>query len=90
MGSTSSREYAIYLCYLAAKERGFHVFVLQNGWCGGMRGSLRYQKFGKATNCLNGKGGSRANSVYQIGGKFDNCRKIILLNLIKQRLFFSV
>ena len=38
--------------------------------CMGMRGSLRYQKYGKATTCKNGKGYSAyANDVYSIGGK---------------------
>ena len=69
-GSSSSRDYAIHLCYEAAEAKGYHVFVVQNGWCGGMRGSERYQKFGKSTNCRNGKGGSWANDVYQIGGMY--------------------
>ena len=68
--SYSSRDYAIHLCYLTAKARGFHIFALQyNGLCMGMRGSLRYQKYGKATTCKNGKGYSAyANDVYRIGG----------------------
>ena len=38
--------------------------------CMGMRGSLRYQKYGKATTCKNGKGYSAyANDVYSIGGE---------------------
>ena len=69
-GSSSSRDYAIHLCYKAAKAKGYHVFVVQNGWGGGMRGSERYRKFGKSTNCRNGKGGSSANDVYQIGGRY--------------------
>ena len=52
------------------------MFAVQNGgWCAGMRGTTRYQKYGKATNCKNGKGGSWANDVYSIGGK-----SIILLD----------
>ena len=69
-GSFSSRDYAIYLCYQSAKARGYHVFAVQSGgWCAGMRGTLRFKKYGKSTNCKNGKGGSMANDVYQIGGK---------------------
>ena len=69
-GSYSTRDYAIDLCYQTAKAKGYHIFAVQNGgWCAGMRGSTRYQKYGKATNCKNGKGGSWANDVYQIGGK---------------------
>ena len=67
-GSYSSRDYAIDLCYQSAKARGYHIFAVQNnGWCAGMRGTTRYQKYGKVTNCKNGKGGSWANDVYQIG-----------------------
>ena len=70
-GSASSRDYAIDLCYQAAKAKGYHVFALQNGACYGMRGSERYQKYGNNTNnCKNGKGGSWANDVYLIGGRF--------------------
>ena len=72
--SYSSRDYAIYLCYLTAKARGFHIFALNyNGMCMGMRGSQRYQKYGKATTCKNGKGYSAyANDVYSIGGIFSS------------------
>ena len=69
-GSYSSRDYAIDLCYQTAKAKGFHIFAVQNGgWCAGMRGGTSYQKYGKATNCRNGKGGAWANDVYQIGGR---------------------
>ena len=70
-GNYRTRHFAIYLCYEAAKAKGYHIFAVQNGgWCAGMRGSTRYQKYGKATNCRNGKGGAWANNVYQIGGKY--------------------
>ena len=69
-GTYSSRDYAIYLCYQVAKSRGFHVFALQySGMCMGMRGSMRYQKYGKATTCKDGEGARYANDVYRIGGK---------------------
>ena len=69
-GNYRTREYAIDLCYKAAKARGYHIFALQNGgWCAGMKGSTRYQKYGKSSNCKNGRGGYWANDVYQIGGK---------------------
>ena len=69
-GSFSSRDYAIDLCYQSAKAKGYQIFAVQNGgWCGGMKGGTRYQKYGKANNCKYGKGGSSANNVYQIGGK---------------------
>ena len=63
--------HAIDLCYKAAKARDYHIFALQNGgWCAGMEGSIRYQKYGKSSNCKNGRGGLWANDVYQVGGKF--------------------
>ena len=69
-GSYQRRPDAVKMCYEAAKARGYHVFAVQNGgWCAGMRGSTRYQKYGKASNCRNGKGGAWANDVYLIGGK---------------------
>ena len=39
--------------------------------CLGMRGTLRYQKYGRASTCKDGKGySSSASDVYQIGGKY--------------------
>ena len=71
-GGYTSRDYAIDLCYQSAKAKGYHIFAVQNGgWCAGMKGSTRYQKYGKATNCKYGKGGSWANDVYLIGGKIE-------------------
>ena len=68
-GGYTVREFAIEKCYKVAKSRGFHIFAVQHGgWCAGMVGSERYKKYGKATNCKNGKGGAWANDVYQIGG----------------------
>ena len=70
-GSGSTRDFAIDLCYQAAKARGFHIFALQSGACYGMSRSERYQKYGNNTkNCKYGKGGSWANDVYQIGGNY--------------------
>ena len=68
--SYSSRDYAVHTCYQVAKSRGFHIFAVQNsGMCMGMRGSMRYKKYGKATTCRDGEGNSWANDVYSIGGK---------------------
>ena len=69
-GNYRTRDYAIDLCYQSAKARGFHIFAIQNGGrCAGMKGSTRYQKYGKSSDCDNGKGGRWANDVYQIGGR---------------------
>ena len=69
-GNSTSRDFAVDLCYQSAKARGFHIFAVQNGACYGMRGSKRYQKYGNtSTSCQDGKGGTLSNDVYQIGGE---------------------
>ena len=52
-------------------EKSLKCHLLQsNGMCLGMRGTLRYQKYGRASTCKDGKGySSSASDVYQIGGK---------------------
>ena len=70
VGSYHGRKNAIQLCYQAAKARRFSVFAVQhNGWCAGAPGGDVYKKYGKATNCANGRGGGWANDVYQILSK---------------------
>ena len=55
------------MCYQVAKERKLAVFAVQNGgWCAGASDLKGYDKYGKATNCKDGKGGPSTNDVYQI------------------------
>ena len=71
VGNVGTREYAIHLCYKSAEAKGYHIFALQSGgYCYGMRGTTRYKKYGKSDKCKDGKGGSLANDVYQIGGEY--------------------
>ena len=45
------------------------IFAVQDGgWCAGGKTLNNYKKYGKATNCRNGKGGGWANDVYRITG----------------------
>ena len=47
------------------------IFAVQaGGWCAGGKTLNNYRKYGKATNCRNGKGGGLANDVYRITGAF--------------------
>ena len=58
------------MCYEAALARGYRVFGVQHGgWCAGTSAADTYKKYGKATNCANGRGGYWANDVYQITGE---------------------
>jgi len=66
-GSYSRRADAINKCYQVAKERKLVLFAVQDGgWCAGSSNLNGYKKYGKATNCKNGKGGGWANDVYRI------------------------
>ena len=43
------------------------IFAVQNGgWCAAANNMNGYRRYGKATNCRNGKGGAWANDVYRI------------------------
>ena len=43
------------------------IFAVQNGgWCAAATNLNGYRKYGKASNCKNGKGGPWANDVYRI------------------------
>ena len=43
------------------------IFAVQNGgWCAAANNMNGYRRYGKATNCKNGKGGPWANDVYRI------------------------
>jgi len=66
-GHYSTRADAINKCYQVAKERKLMLFAVQDGgWCAGASNLNGYNKYGKATNCKNGKGGGYANDVYRI------------------------
>ena len=67
LGNYQARKDAIKKCFEVAKERGMKIFAVQHGgWCAASKGLNGYQKYGKATNCANGKGGAWANDVYLI------------------------
>lgn len=67
-GKYERRQNAIKICYEVAKSKGYKAFALQNGgWCASSSTALStYDKYGKKSNCRNGKGGRWANDVYQI------------------------
>ena len=71
-GSYTSRKEAIQRCYEAAIARRYVVFGVQHGgWCAGTSTpGDSYKKYGVATNCANGKGGSWSNDVYEIMSMF--------------------
>ena len=59
-------------CYRAAKEKGFHVFAVEDRVeCrGGYSAAKTFNKYGKSSNCrADGRGGIWANQVYIIKGK---------------------
>jgi len=61
------REEAINKCYEVARKKKLVLFAVQaGGWCAGASNLNGYKKYGKATNCRNGKGGGWANDVYRI------------------------
>jgi len=65
--SYQNRADAINKCYQVAKEKKLVLFAVQHGgWCAGAANLNGYKKYGKATNCENGKGGHSANDVYLI------------------------
>lgn len=71
-GNFLTRENAISKCALAAKEKGYTVFGIQDGgWCAASsNGHLTFSKYGKADNCVDGKGGMLSFDVYSINRKY--------------------
>ena len=68
-GNYQKRKDAITKCMQVAKERGMAIFAVQNGGrCAGDNVLSGYKKYGRASNCKDGKGGSWANDVYRIIG----------------------
>ncbi|KAL9972529.1 hypothetical protein ACROYT_G018852 [Oculina patagonica] len=68
-GSYGSRQNAIAKCAVAARERGFHMFAVQNGgWCAtSATAEKTFDKYGKSNNCKDdGEGGPWGNDVYVI------------------------
>ena len=72
-GNFLTRENAITKCAIVAKEKGYKVFGIQDGgWCGASKyGHLNFNKYGKADNCVNGKGGMLSFDVYAIKCKYN-------------------
>ncbi|XP_065648047.1 uncharacterized protein LOC105849214 isoform X2 [Hydra vulgaris] len=59
------RDKAITKCYIAATERNYEIFAVQNNGQCFVGNGVSYQKYGIANNCnANGKGGAYANAVY--------------------------
>ena len=71
-GNFLTRENAISKCATVAKEKGYKVFGIQDGgWCAtSTNGHLTFNRYGKADNCVNGKGGMLAFDVYAINCKY--------------------
>ena len=69
-GSYPNRKDAIHKCFLAADSRGFQVFALQDGGqCfSSATAAETYNKYGEASGCAGGEGGSGTNDVYWIKG----------------------
>ena len=66
-GNYRARADAITKCFQVARERRMIIFAVQHGgWCAAANNLKGYRKYGKATNCKNGKGGPWANDVYRI------------------------
>ena len=66
-GNYVRRSDAINKCYQVARQRKMIIFAVQNGgWCAAATNLNGYRKYGKASNCKNGKGGPWANDVYRI------------------------
>ena len=66
-GNYVRRGDAINKCYQVARQRKMIIFAVQNGgWCAAATNLNGYRKYGKASNCKNGKGGPWANDVYRI------------------------
>nr|XP_012558368.2 uncharacterized protein LOC105845318 [Hydra vulgaris] len=70
IGYYQSRLNSIEMCYLAAKERGFPIFAVQDGgYCSASIDDL-YKKNGLSNTCKkDGKGGVTSNQVYLVTEK---------------------
>ena len=71
-GSFITRPKAIQKCAELARRRGYKVFALQDGGrCASSSTAHKtYDKYGTANNCVSGKGGTFANDVYLINGRY--------------------
>ena len=70
-GSYSSRENVIAKCAVAALNRGFKVFAIQDGgWCASSAAAEQtFNKYGTSNDCKDdGEGGPLANNVYVFQG----------------------
>ena len=68
-GHPVTREHAVEKCAVAAETFGYKVFALRNGGeCASSENAAdTYDVYGKSTKCSrDGRGGERANNVYQI------------------------
>lgn len=67
-GHYKTRESPIKKCHVAAYQKGFQVFAIQDGGqCFGSLVNSTYRKYGKSNNCNAMKGGAMANDVYEVG-----------------------
>ncbi|XP_065058299.1 fibrillin-1-like isoform X5 [Rhopilema esculentum] len=75
-----TRENAILKCALVAKERGYKVFGIQDGgWCATSGNAhTKFKKYGKAFNCVSGKGGMLSFDIYQINDFFSGIVTLVL------------
>ncbi len=65
-GTYQTRQNPIEKCYNVAKAKNHRYFAIQDGgWCASGNGE-DYKKYGPATNCTGGEGGTYANDVYVI------------------------
>lgn len=70
--SYQSRPNPLLKCGQVARRKGFVVFAIQRGgMCfGGPRAEIDYRKYGISRKCRDGLGGTYANNVYRLIGKF--------------------
>ena len=63
-----SSDHSIAQCHAIASAAGYEVFGVQNAkeCYTGAQAHITYDKYGESSNCVNGKGGGLANSVYRI------------------------
>ena len=71
-GQYSSRKNPIAKCALAARKKGYGMFVIQDGgWCASSATARKtFNKYGKSDACRQGEGGAWANDVYVLQGKW--------------------
>ena len=76
-----TRQDAIRKCYQAARERGFHMFAVQNGgWCASSATAPQtFDKYGRSPDCkADGEGGRLSNEVYFIKGRGETTLMVII------------